>query len=239
MSQRALGEFPAPPALPWERFTLANGLTVVVHEDRGEPRVYVGMNYRVGSKDEPPGRTGLAHLFEHLMFGGSANLPGSYAERLLRAGALEVNGSTSHDATRYFQLVPTAMLEFSLFAEADRMGHFAPQLQQEVLDQQLDIVLMEKREREGVPFGRVDECVSLGLLPAGHPYRHTVLGEEADLRTLTLADARQWCATYYTPSNAVLVLVGDIGVDEARTLVTRHFAHIHPGPPLWSARPLD
>ena len=215
-----------------EKFQLGNGLTVLVHSDHRQSRVHLSVGYRVGSKDERSGRTGFAHLFEHLMFTGSANLPGSYTDRLLDAGAVDVNGATSQDMTLYHEIVPTGMLEYALFAEADRMGHFAEHLSQEELDRQRDIVLMEKREREGGSGGKVAEYVSKALYAVGHPYRHTVIGEESDLVAATLDDAREWCNTYYTPTNAVLVLVGDVEVETARQLVMRHFAHIPPGPPL-------
>ncbi len=224
---------PVIPRIAFDRFELANGLTVIVHEDRREPRVYVGMNYRVGSKDEQAGvNTGFAHLFEHLMFGGSEQLPGPYVARMKKAGALDVNGMTSHDSTVFYQLVFSGMLEFTLFAEADRMANVGGQLRQEVLDQQRQIVLMEKRQREGEALGRLPDSVSRGLYAVGHPYRHPVVGEEIDLRAATLEAAHAWSARYYTPSNAVLVLVGDVGVDQARDMVARQFGHIPPGPPL-------
>ena len=223
---------PAPPGTPlsWNRFSLANGLTVIVHEDRREPRVHVSMTYRVGSKDEAAGQWGFAHLFEHLMFSGSRHLPGAYLDVMRRAGALDVNGATSRDVTHYHQLVPTGMLDFVLFAEADRMTDVL--LDDELLQRQREIVMMEKREREGAPLGRRDLCVARGLYPAGHPYGHTVIGDTADLRNATLADAREWYGTFYTPSNAVLVLVGDVNVDAARTAAQTYFAAIAPGPPL-------
>ncbi|MFP9228221.1 M16 family metallopeptidase [Pectobacterium cacticida] len=213
-------------------FTLDNGLTVIVHEDHQAPVVAVNVWYRVGSKDEPAGQTGFAHLFEHLMFGGSGNLPGSYLEHMLAAGALTVNGTTNRDRTNYYQTVPLEALDFALFAESDRMGHFLEGLEQDVLDRQLNVVLNEKKEREGEPYGAIFERISKTCFPAGHPYAHTVLGEEVDLKNASLEDARRWFLRWYRPSNAVLTLAGAIDVETAKEKVTRFFGHIPAGEPL-------
>lgn len=218
--------------LPWQRFRLANGLVVLVHEDRREPRVRLSVSYRVGSKDESPGQTGFAHLFEHLMFGGSAHLPGPYVENLHTAGGVDVNGVTSRDLTRYYQTVPTGALDHALFAEADRMGHFAEALTQRVLDLQRQVVLMEKQETEGQPLGALNRQVGEALYPVEHPYHHPVIGSVHDIAAATLADAQDWYVRHYTPNNAVLVLAGDIDLVTAQAQVNRHFAHIPPGPPL-------
>ncbi|MBM7341415.1 M16 family metallopeptidase [Pantoea coffeiphila] len=219
-------------AIPCETFTLENGLTVIVYENHQSPVVAVNVWYRVGAKDEPAGKTGFAHLFEHLMFGGSGNLPGSYLERMLEAGALQVNGTTSRDRTNYYQTVPLEALDFALFAESDRMGHFLEGLQQDVLDRQLNVVLNEKQERESAPYGMASVRSIKACFPVGHPYAHTVLGEEADLKNATLEDARAWFQRWYRPSNAVLTLAGAIDLATAKEKVSRFFAHIPTGEPL-------
>ena len=223
--------------IPCERYALPNGLQVVTHVDRRRPLVHVSIGYGVGSKDEPTGRTGFAHLFEHLMFSGTRRLPGSYSDRLLDAGALEVNASTSHDHTIYHEMVAPGMLEYVLYAEADRMQHLGEDLSQEVLDRERSIVLREKQERESGPNGKLIEYGARRLYPSAHPYHHTIIGDEIDLRNATLADARDWCRTFYTPSNAVLALVGDFDPAQVRQWVDGLFAHIPPGPPL--LRPLQ
>lgn len=225
--------------IPHTTFTLDNGLTVIVHTNHQAPIVAVNIWYRVGAKDEPQGKSGLAHLFEHLMFGGSKNLPGSYVEGMLKAGALDVNGSTNHDRTNYYQTVPTEALDFALFAESDRMGHFLETLDQDLLDRQRRVVINEKDEREGAPYGRMFGRQLRACYPAEHPYAHTVLGEIEHLHGVTLEDARAWFSTYYTPSNAVLTLAGDIDEDTARAKVAQFFGHIPAGvplarPPIWT-----
>ncbi|AUO66014.1 hypothetical protein WM46_15310 [Citrobacter freundii complex sp. CFNIH2] len=218
--------------VPCDTFTLENGLTVIVHENHQAPVVAVNVWYRVGAKDEPAGKTGFAHLFEHLMFGGSGNLPGSYLERMTEAGALTVNGTTNRDRTNYYQTVPLEALDFALFAESDRMGHFMEGLNQSVLDRQLKVVLNEKQEREGAPYGMVPVRITKACFPSGHPYAHTVLGEEADLKNATLEDARGWFRRWYNPSNAVLTLAGAIDLASAKEKISRFFAHIPAGEPL-------
>lgn len=212
--------------MPFERFVLGNGLTVIVHEDRKAPVVAVNVTYLVGAKDEPPGRTGFAHLFEHLMFGGSSNLPGSYIVNMSAAGASDLNGTTSHDRTNYYETVPTAALDYALFAESDRMGHFAEAITQETLDQQRGVVMNEKRQTEGAPYGGMFERMLRALYPSAHPYAHTVLGSMQDLADATLEDVRDWFRTWYGPGNAVLTLVGDIDAATAREKAERWFGHI-------------
>lgn len=216
-------------ALPFTRFTLDNGLTVIVHEDHKSPIVAVNVTYLVGAKDEPPGRTGFAHLFEHLMFGGSQNFTGSYIVNLTEAGASDLNGTTNHDRTNYYETVPTSALDFALFAESDRMGHFLGALTQETLDQQREVVINEKRQSEGAPYGGVSERMLRALYPPSHPYAHTVLGSMPDLINATLEDVRNWFRTWYGPSNAILTLAGDIDDAIAREKAERYFGHIPPG----------
>jgi zinc protease len=218
--------------IPFEQYTLDNGLTVVIHEDRRTPIVAVNIWYHVGSKNEKPGKTGFAHLFEHLMFGGSEHLPGSYIEAMEKIGATDLNGTTSEDRTNYFENVPASALEFALFAESDRMGYFYDTINQGVLDVQRGVVQNEKRQSDNQPYAVVEELVVKSTYPAGHPYAHTVIGSMEDLDAASLEDVREWFKTYYTPSNAVLVIAGDVGTAEAREKVSRYFSAIAPGPPL-------
>jgi zinc protease len=218
--------------IPCQQFVLDNGLTVVVHEDHKAPIVALNIWYHVGSKNEKPGKTGFAHLFEHLMFGGSEHLPGSYIEAMERIGATDLNGTTNEDRTNYFENVPVSALDYALFAESDRMGHFYSTISQEVLDLQRGVVQNEKRQGDNQPYSIVEDLMVKSTYPAEHPYAHTVIGSMEDLDSATLDDVREWFKTYYTPSNAVLALAGDITPDEARKRVSRYFGEIDPGPPV-------
>ena len=216
--------------IPYETFTLANGLTVVVHTDRKAPVVAVSMWYNVGSKDEPAGQTGFAHLFEHIMFNGTENAPGDFFEHLEQIGATDVNGTTNPDRTNYFQTVPTGALDRALFLESDRMGHLLGALSQTTLDNQRGVVQNEKRQGDNQPFGLLRYYIFENLVPRGHPYFHSTIGSMADLNAASLDDARNWFRTHYGPNNAVLVLAGDIDVATARPMVERWFGHIARGP---------
>ncbi len=218
--------------IPCEQFILDNGLTVIVHEDHKTPIVAVNVWYHVGSKNEKPGKTGFAHLFEHLMFGGSEHLQGSYIEAMERIGATDLNGTTSEDRTNYFENVPTSALDYALFAESDRMGYFYNTISQELLDLQRGVVQNEKRQGDNQPYAIVEELVVKSTYPVGHPYAHTVIGSMEDLDSASLADVREWFKTYYTPSNAVLVLAGDVTSVEAKEKVSRYFSGIPSGPPV-------
>jgi zinc protease len=218
--------------IPCEQFVLDNGLNVVVHEDRKTPIVALNLWYHVGSKNEKPRKTGFAHLFEHLMFGGSEHLPGSYIEAMERIGATDLNGTTSEDRTNYFENVPSSALDYALFAESDRMGFFHSTISQELLDLQRGVVQNEKRQGDNQPYAIVEDLVVGSTYPSEHPYAHTVIGSMEDLDSATLGDVRDWFKTYYTPSNAVLVIAGDITADEAHRKVQRYFSEIAPGPPV-------
>ncbi|MGA8026457.1 MAG: pitrilysin family protein [Bryobacteraceae bacterium] len=218
--------------IPFSQFALPNGLTLVVHEDHKTPIVAVNIWYHVGSKNEKPGKTGFAHLFEHLMFGGSEHLQGSYIDAMERIGATDLNGTTSEDRTNYFENVPTSALDYALFAESDRMGYFHGTISQEVLDLQRGVVQNEKRQGDNQPYAIVEELVVKSTYPAGHPYAHTVIGSMEDLDSASLDDVRNWFKAYYTPSNAVLVLAGDITPAEANEKVRRYFDELLPGPPV-------
>lgn len=216
--------------IPHASFTLPNGLRVFVHEDHKAPVVAVSIWYHVGSKDEPAGKTGFAHLFEHLMFSGSENAPGSFMEPLQQVGATDLNGSTWFDRTNYFETVPTPALPRALFLEADRMGHLLGAIDQVRLDNQRGVAQNEKRQGDNEPYGLVQYAQQDALFPEGHPYRHTTIGSMADLDKASLADVKDWFRGHYGPNNAVLVLAGDIDLASARTLVTRYFGAIPRGP---------
>ena len=218
-------------AIKFQTFTLPNGLRVVVHEDRKAPVVAVHAWYNVGSKDEPEGRTGFAHLFEHIgLFNGTENLPGGLMEPLRALGATDWNGTTFFDRTNYFQTVPTAALERTLYMESDRMGHLLGALTQERLDNQRGVVQNEKRQGDNQPYGLTFYRILENLFPAGHPYRHSTIGSMADLDAASLDDLRNWHRSKYGPNNAVLVLAGDIDLPTAKQLVTKYFGHIKRGP---------
>ncbi len=216
--------------IPWQRFTLDNGLTVVVHEDRKAPVVAVSVWYNVGSKDEPAGSTGFAHLFEHLMFGGSENATGSYLGRMRNLGPSNLNGTTWFDRTNYFQTVPTPALEQALFLESDRMGYLLGEVGQEVLDLQRGVVQNEKRQGDNEPYGLFEYAQLEALFPEGHPYRHSTIGSMADLDAASLETVRNWFRDNYGPNNAVVVLSGDIDAATARPLMERYFGAIARGP---------
>ena len=216
--------------IPFEQFTLPNGLRVVVHTDRKAPIVAVNVWYHVGSKDEPAGRSGFAHLFEHLMFNGSENAPGEYFAPFEQAGATDMNGTTNTDRTNYFQNVPTTALDMALWMESDRMGHLLGAIDRKTLDEQRGVVQNEKRQGENQPYGQLREVVARTMYPKGHPYHHTTIGSMNDLDAASLDDVKQWFRTWYGPNNAVLVLAGDIDVATARQKVAKYFGDIRASP---------
>jgi len=216
--------------IPFETFTLDNGLRVVVHEDRKAPVVSVQVWYNVGSKDEPVGQTGFAHLFEHMLFYGSENVPGQVFEHLERMGATDWNGSTWFDRTNYYETVPTSALETALFLESDRMGYLLGAVSEEKLRNQISVVQNEKRQGDNEPFGLVEYAELETLFPQGHPYHHSSIGSMADLDASTLPQVQQWFRDRYGPNNAVLSLAGDIDVATARRLAQQYFGDIPRGP---------
>lgn len=216
--------------IDFEKFTLNNGLTVVVHEDRKAPIVAVSVWYNVGSKDEPQGKSGFAHLFEHLMFNGSENYNDEYFKPFHEVGATAMNGTTWFDRTNYFQNVPTPALEMALWMESDRMGHLLGAIDQEKLDEQRGVVQNEKRQGENQPYGKTELRILEGLYPASHPYRHSTIGSMDDLNAASLEDVKNWFTEYYGAANAVVVLAGDINVATARTLTEKYFGDIASGP---------
>ena len=220
------------PDVPYEKFTLANGLTVLVHEDAKAPIVAVNVWYHVGSKNEKTGKTGFAHLFEHLMFNGSENFNDDYFKAMEKVGATDLNGTTNVDRTNYFQNVPKSALDYALFLESDRMGHLLQAIDQAKLDEQRGVVQNEKRQGENQPYGKVWTLLTEHTYPAGHPYSWSVIGSMEDLDAASLEDVHEWFRTYYGPNNAVLSIAGDVTVAEAKEKVERWFGHIPPGPPI-------
>ena len=218
--------------IPYQRFVLPNGLTLIVHEDHKAPIVAVNVWYHVGSKNERPGRTGFAHLFEHLMYNGSENYDKDFFGPLEQAGATDMNGTTSEDRTNYFQNVPTNALDLALWMESDRMGHLTGAISQPKLDEQRGVVQNEKRQGENEPYGKVWDFLTPKLYPGHHPYSWTVIGSMEDLDAAKLEDVKDWFRTYYGAANAVVVIAGDIDAKTARQKVEHYFGDIPAGPPV-------
>ena len=218
--------------IPYKKFVLDNGLTLIVHEDHKAPIVAINTWYHVGSKNEKPGKTGFAHLFEHLMFGGSEHAQGRYIDTMERIGATDLNGTTNNDRTNYFENVPTSAVDLTLWMESDRMGFLLGALDQKTLDLQRGVVQNEKRQGENQPYAVSRELITRNTYPAGHPYSWTVIGEMADLNAAAMADVQEWFKTYYGPSNVVIVIAGDIDANTAKEKVEKYFANIPAGPPV-------
>ncbi|MFZ4621190.1 MAG: M16 family metallopeptidase, partial [Bacteroidota bacterium] len=218
--------------IPYEKFTLDNGLTVLVHEDHKAPIVAVNVWYHVGSKNEKVGKSGFAHLFEHLMFNGSENFDTDYFQALERIGATDLNGTTSEDRTNYFQNVPTSALDIVLWMESDRMGHLAGAISQAKLDEQRGVVQNEKRQGDNQPYAVADELSIKATWPAGHPYSWSVIGSMEDLNAASLDDVKEWFKNYYGAANAVVVVAGDIDVKTAKAKMQKYFGDIPSGPPV-------
>ena len=218
--------------IPFKKFVLKNGLTLIVHEDHKAPIVAVNVWYHVGSKNEKPGRTGFAHLFEHLMFNGSENFNDDFFKALDKVGATGSNGTTDVDRTNYFENAPKNALDFLLWLESDRMGHFAGAISQERLDEQRGVVQNEKRQGENQPYAKAFDLIPKATYPANHPYSWTVIGEMEDLNAASLEDVKEWFRTYYGTANAVLSIAGDVQADEVHKLVEKYFGDIPSGPPI-------
>ena len=215
--------------LPYSKHTLANGLDVLVHEDHHVPIVAVNVWYHVGSKNERPGRTGFAHLFEHLMFEGSEHHDKGYFPPLQQAGAL-LNGSTNADRTNYWEVVPTSAIDLALWMESDRMGYLLPALTRERFETQRDVVLNERRQNyENRPYGLAVMAIADALFPPGHPYHWLTIGAADDIRAMQLDEVQAFFRTYYHPANASLALAGDIGTGEAMELAERYFGGLPAG----------
>jgi zinc protease len=229
-------------ALPYTKHTLANGLDVIVHEDHHVPIVAVNLWYHVGSKNERPGRTGFAHLFEHLMFEGSQHYDSGYFPPLQAAGG-QVNGSTSTDRTNYWEVVPTSALDLALWMESDRMGYLLQALTPSRFETQRDVVLNERRQNyENRPYGLALVALTEALFPKGHPYHWLTIGSAEDIQAMRLEDVQDFFRTYYHPANASLALAGDIETERALDLAEQYFGDLEPGPrpsPVQGAAALD
>ena len=218
-------------SVPYERFVLSNGLTVILHEDRTTPTVTLNVWYHVGSGREKPGRTGFAHLFEHIMFEGSKNVPEGKFDEWLEAAGGNNNGSTTTDRTNYFESFPSNALELSLFLESDRMGYLTESMSPAKVDGQRDVVKNERRQNyENRPYGMASIIIGQNLYPADHPYHWPVIGSMKDLSAASYEDVVEFFKTYYVPNNASLVIAGDIDIDRTKTLVEKWFGGIPRGP---------
>jgi predicted Zn-dependent peptidase len=213
--------------IPFEKYTLPNGLTVILHQDRSSPLVAVNLWYHVGSKDEEPGRTGFAHLFEHLMFMGSKNAPYPSFDSIMETWGGHNNGTTSNDRTNYYEIGPTNLLETMLWLEADRLATLPEVITSEELDRQRKVVQNERRQSyENRPYGQSELVIPDAMYPDAHPYHWPTIGSHADLEAASVQDVRDFFARYYLPSNASLVVAGDFDPDAARALVERYFGWI-------------
>ncbi len=218
-----------PVSINYEEYKLKNGLTVILHQDKTLPIAGVSVFYRVGSKNETPGRTGFAHLFEHMMFQGSKNYRNGFLDAFGGVGGI-FNGTTSEDRTYYFNVVPSNFLERTLYLEADRMGNLLDAITQAKLDNQRDVVKNERRLRiDNQPYGTMSERIGEIMYPEGHPYHWSVIGSMADLSAASLDDVRSFFSKYYAPNNAILILAGNFDKDRARGWIERYFAPIAKG----------
>ncbi|MBW8242425.1 insulinase family protein [Muricauda oceani] len=216
--------------IDYKTYTLKNGLTLLVHEDHKAPIAAVNVWYHVGSKNEKPGKSGFAHLFEHLMFNGSENYNTDYFQALESIGGTDLNGTTNTDRTNYFQNVPVSALDQVLFLESDRMGHLLGAIDQEKLDEQRGVVQNEKRQGENQPYGMQWDYLTKAMYPKGHPYSWTVIGEMEDLNAASLEDVQEWFKSYYGAANAVVAVAGDIDAEEVHQKVIKYFGDIPAGP---------
>jgi zinc protease len=226
------------PQVRHEKYTLSNGLEVILHEDHSVPLVAVNTWYKVGSADEKPGRTGFAHLFEHVMFMGSVNAAYGVFDKMLEAVGAQNNGSTTTDRTNYYEWMPTNALPLALWLDADRMGWMLPTMDQQKLDVQRDVVKNERRENvDNVPYGRAWETIHKALYPKEHPYNWPVIGSMEDLSAATLDDVKGFFSTYYAPNNASVAIAGDFNRDSVRKWVQKYYGEIPRGPEV-PARPV-
>ncbi len=218
--------------IPYQKFTLDNGLTLIVHEDHKAPIVAFNVWYHVGSKNEVAGKTGFAHLFEHLMFNGSENYDDDYFKPMQKIGATDLNGTTNEDRTNYFENVPVSALDLVLWMESDRMGHLKGAVSQAKLDEQRGVVQNELRQYANEPYSVTEDLILKGTYPPEHPYSWSVGGSIEDLNNAKLEDVHKWFGTYYGPNNAVVVVAGDIDAKTALEKVTKYFGDIPPSPPV-------
>lgn len=213
--------------LPYTRTKLNNGLEVIIHQDKSLPLVAVNIWYKVGSANEKPGKTGLAHLFEHMMFQGSENVPKEMHFKYIQEVGGILNGSTSFDRTNYYEKLPSNALEIALWLESDRMGYFLNALDDEKLENQKSVVINERLERyDNQPYGLAWELIVKNLFPSGHPYSWPTIGFKEDIESFTLEDVINFFKSFYSPSNATLVIAGDVNIQEAGNLVEKYFGEI-------------
>jgi zinc protease len=219
--------------VPYERFVLPNGLNVILHEDHTTPTVSVNVYYHVGSGREKPGRTGFAHLFEHIMFEGSGHVPEGAFDNWLEAAGASNNGSTNPDRTNYYEDLPSNALELALFLESDRMGYLLDAMSPEKVDGQRDVVKNERRQSyENRPYGLASEIIAANLYPPDHPYHWTTIGSMADLSAASYEDVVEFFSTWYVPANASLSIAGDIDIEETKALVEKWFSDVPAGAPV-------
>jgi len=220
------------PRIAFEKYTLPNGLAVILSRDTRVPMVAVNLWYHVGPANEEPGRTGFAHLFEHMMFQSSKHVPpDSHFKLLEAAGASDINGTTDYDRTNYFETVPANQLELALWLESDRMGYLLDKVDQAALSNQQDVVRNERRQSvENQPYGLADEALIQTLFPNGHPYYGNVIGSHEDIQAVKLDDVRRFFRQYYSPNNASLAIVGDFDAAQAKALVEKYFGTLKRGP---------
>lgn len=218
--------------IPYKKFVLDNGLTLIVHEDHKAPIIAFNVWYHVGSKNEKPGKTGFAHLFEHLMFNGSEHFNDDYFKLMDQIGATDLNGTTNNDRTNYFENFPNSVLDKVLWVESDRMGYLLGAIDSAKLNEQRGVVQNEKREGDNQPYSVSEELTVKSTYPAGHPYSWSVIGSMEDLDAASLEDVKEWFKTYYGPNNAVICIAGDIAADEAYEKVKKYFGDIPAGPPI-------
>ena len=227
----ATGHSQTTPRIAYEKYTLPNGLQVILHEDHSTPVVAVNTWYHVGSGDEQPGRTGFAHLFEHIMFMGSQNVPVGMFDKWLEAVGANNNGSTTEDRTNYYETLPSNALELALWLDADRMGFLLPTMDLPKVDLQRDVVKNERRQGvDNQPYGRADETILAALYPKDHPYSWPVIGSMADLSAASVEDTKNFFRTYYAPNNATLAIAGDFDPNTVKQLVAKYFGGIPRGP---------
>ncbi|HEY3746871.1 MAG TPA: pitrilysin family protein, partial [Gemmatimonadaceae bacterium] len=227
----SLAEGQTTPRIQFEKYTLPNGLEVILHEDHSTPIVAVDTWYHVGSGDEQVGRTGFAHLFEHIMFMGSQHVPVGVFDQMLEAAGGDNNGSTTEDRTNYYEILPSNALPLALWLDSDRMGFLLPTMDLAKVNLQRDVVKNERRQRvDNVPYGRADEVILAALYPKSHPYSWPVIGSMADLSAASLADVQNFFRTYYAPNNATLVIAGDFDPAATKRLVAQYFGGIARGP---------
>ncbi len=219
------------PKIAFEKYMLPNGLEVILHEDHSTPIVAVNTWYHVGSGDEKPGRTGFAHLFEHIMFMGSEHVPVGVFDKELETAGGDNNGSTSEDRTNYYEVVPSNALPLALWLDSDRMGFLLPTMNLSKVDLQRDVVKNERRQSvDNVPYGRSEEVILAALYPKGHPYSWSVIGSMADLSAASLNDVKNFFRTYYAPNNATVTIAGDFNPAKTKALIRQYFGDVPRGP---------